>query len=135
VLSTGGTASGTGTTAGTQAWDYTTASTSPIQQSSFIFGENVEKIARRSCLSGLNCTSAPIFLECNLSNAVTNSHTVYMQTMADVIYIVDFTSGEIAVRLYYKMKKQCLACSYIKWKFKMADCIWEMIARNAEIKK
>jgi hypothetical protein len=99
VLSTGGTASGTGTTAGTQAWDYTTASTSPIQQSSFIFGENVEKIARRSCLSGLNCTSAPIFLEANLSGPITNSHTVYMQTMADVIYIVDFTSGEISVRL------------------------------------
>jgi len=71
----------------------------PNAQSLFIFGENVEVCARRGLLSGLNCTSAPIFVEMNLSAAPTNSHTMYVIAMIDQVLIHDVRSGDIQVRV------------------------------------
>ena len=98
VLSVGGTASSSATAAGTQDANYIIGS-DPAKQSSFIFGENMEVIARRGVMSGLNATSAPVFLECNISSPPTNSHNVYIQAMMDVIYIHDVKTGDIQCRL------------------------------------
>jgi hypothetical protein len=67
-------------------------------QSQFIFGENTEVCMRRGLLSGLNATSAPIFVELSINNALTNSHTVFVQAMIDQILIHDVRSGDITVR-------------------------------------
>ena len=67
-------------------------------QASFIFGENVEVCARRGLLSGLNATSAPIFLEMNIASALTNNVNVYVQAMIDHIIIHDVKSGDIQIR-------------------------------------
>ena len=99
VLSTGGTASVAGTAANTQAWEYQNILSSGAAQSSFIFGENVEVCAKKSVMSGLNCTSAPIFLECNIATAVTNTHNVYVQGMIDVIYVHNVQTGDVQVRM------------------------------------
>ena len=72
---------------------------SPASQSQFIFGENVEVVARRGLLSGLNCTSAPIFVEMNTASAPTNSHTLYCIAMLDQVLIHDVKSGDIQVRI------------------------------------
>ena len=45
--------------------------------SQFIFGECLEVCARRGLLSGLNCTSAPIFLELNIATAPTYITFIY----------------------------------------------------------
>ena len=99
ILSNGGAVSAATTTAGTQAWEYQTDRTSASAQSSFIFGENTEVIARRGVLSGLNCTSAPIFLECNVAVANTNTHNIYITSMIDVIYIHNVQTGDVSVRM------------------------------------
>ena len=99
VLSTGGMASVVGTTAGTQAWEYQNLTTSATALSSFIFGENVEVCAKRGVMSGLNCTSAPIFLEANISAANTNTHNIYVHAMIDVIYIHNVQTGDVQVRM------------------------------------
>jgi len=99
VLSTGGTVSGASTSAGTQAYDYQKTTSSSTAQSSFIFGENVEVCAKRGVMSGLNCTSAPILLECNVSAANTNTHNIYVQGMIDVIYIHNVSTGDVQVRM------------------------------------
>ena len=97
VLATGGVATGATTTAGTQEWNYSALS-APDKQASFIFGENVEICARRGVMSGLNCTSAPIFLECYISAAPTNSTNAIVQAMMDCVYILDTNSGDLQVR-------------------------------------
>ena len=99
MLSTGGTVSSATTTAGTQSWEYQNVTTSSSALSSFFFGENTEVIARRGVLSGLNCTSAPIFLECIISVANTNSHNIYVTGMIDVIYIHNVLTGDITCRM------------------------------------
>ena len=99
MLSTGGAVSAATTTAGKQSWEYQNVTTSSSALSSFIFGENTEVIARRGVLSGLNCTSAPIFLECNFSMANTNSHNIYVTGMIDVIYIHYVLNGDVTVRM------------------------------------
>ena len=68
-------------------------------QSQFIFGENVEVCMRRGLLSGLNATSAPIFLELSIATPITNSHTAYIQAMIDHVVIHDVRSGDIQVRV------------------------------------
>ena len=50
-------------------------------------------------LSGLNCTSAPIFVEMNIATAPTNAHTMYVIAMLDQVLIHDTTSGDISVRI------------------------------------
>ena len=99
VLSAGGTVSGASTSAGTQAYDYQKTTSSSTAQSSFIFAENVEVCAKRGVMSGLNCTSAPILLECNVSVANTNTHNIYVQGMIDVIYIHNVSTGSVDVRM------------------------------------
>ena len=99
ILSSCGTASAAATTAGTQAWDYQTVLSNPLAQASFIFGENVEVVAKRGVMSGLICTSAPIFLEANLAVANTNTHNIYVQSMIDVIYIHNIQTGDVQVRM------------------------------------
>jgi len=97
-LSAGGTAQGAATGA-TQEYSWNTANDAVNAQSQFIFGENVEVCARRGLLSGLNCTSAPIFVELNLASAPTNAHTLYVQAMIDHVVIHDVRSGDIQVRV------------------------------------
>lgn len=69
------------------------------KQSLFIFGENVEVCARRGLLSGLNCTSAPIFVEMNIATAPTNAHTLHTIAMLDQVLIHDVNSGDISCRI------------------------------------
>ena len=99
VLSTGGVASVAGTTSGTQDWNYQSIVSVPASQASFIFGENCEVIARRGVMSGLNATASPIFLECSIMTAPTNSHNVFIHSMQDVIYVHDVHSGDVQARL------------------------------------
>jgi hypothetical protein len=96
-LSAGGTAQGAAVGA-TQEYSWNLGS-STSAQSQFIFGENVEVCARRGLLSGLNCTSAPIFVEMNISTAPTNPHTLYCIGMLDHVVIHDVKSGDIQVRI------------------------------------
>ena len=95
--SAGGTAQGL-TVAG-QDWNWNAGNDATSQQSQFIFGECVEVCARRGLLSGLNCTSAPIFVDMNISAALTNSHTMFCQAMCDHVIIHDVRSGDIQVRI------------------------------------
>jgi hypothetical protein len=69
------------------------------KQCHFIFGENLETVIKRGLLSGLNCTSAPVFVEMNIASAITNSHTMYCIAMIDQILIHDVISGELSVRV------------------------------------
>ena len=92
-LSAGGTAQAL-TVGSTQEYNWNTGS-SNASQSQFIFGENVEVVARRGLLSGLNCTSAPIFVEMNSAAAPSNSHTMYCIAMLDQVV----KSGYLSVRI------------------------------------
>lgn len=96
-LSAGGTGQ-TATGGATQeyTWDLGSSSAAQCQ---FIFGENVEVVSKRGLLSGLNCTSAPIFVEFNIASAITNSHIVYCIAMLDHVIIHDVRSGDIQVRI------------------------------------
>ena len=96
-LSVGGTAQAV-SVGGTQEYSWNLGS-DPSKQAQFIFGENVEVVAKRGLLSGLNCTSAPIFVEANIASAPTNSHTMYVIAMLDQVLIHDVNSGDISVRI------------------------------------
>lgn len=97
-LTAGGTANAFNVGA-TQEYSWTVGGDAVNGQSQFIFGENVEVCARRGLLSGLNCTSAPIFVELNIAAAPTNAHTLYVQAMLDHVVIHDVRSGDIQVRI------------------------------------
>jgi hypothetical protein len=96
-LSAGGTASGT-TLGGTQDANYNIG-TSASQLATFIYGENLEVVAKRGLMSGLNCVNAPVFLEVNCSTAPTNAQQVYIQAMVDAVFIHDVRTGDIQVRM------------------------------------
>jgi hypothetical protein len=96
-LSVGGTAQAVGV-GGTQEYSWNLGS-DPSKQSQFIFGENVEVCARRGLLSGLNATSAPIFVEMNIATTPSYAHTLYVQAMIDQVLIHDVRSGDIQVRV------------------------------------
>ena len=96
-LSAGGVTQGFNTAA-TQEANWSLGSNALFQQQ-FIFGECLEVCARRGLLSGLNCTTAPIFIEMNVSSQPTNSHTCYVQAMLDHVVIHDVKSGSIQVRI------------------------------------
>lgn len=66
---------------------------------SFMFGENLEKIAKEGILSGMNLNAGQTFLEMNIANGNTNAYTCYFVAKQDIIYIHDLDSGEISVRL------------------------------------
>jgi len=76
-----------------------TMGTTPYYQSQFIYGQDLEVVMRKSLLSGLNCTSAPIFLEIGIAYAPTFQHTAYVQALIDHVIIHDVRSGDITVRL------------------------------------
>jgi len=97
-LAAGGTAQGL-VSGAVQEYSWNVGSDIANAQSLFIFGENMEVCARRGLLSGLNCTSAPIFVEMNSSAAPTNNHTVYTIAMIDQVLIHDVRSGDIQVRV------------------------------------
>jgi hypothetical protein len=104
VLSAGGTTTVPATTANTQAWEWnastnSVASSTCKQQASFLFGQNLEICARRGLLTGVNATTAPIFLELNIATAPTSAHNVYVIGMLDCIYIHDVRTGSITCRL------------------------------------
>lgn len=96
-LSAGGTAQSV-TVGATQAFFYNlgSAQTSLCQ---FIYGEDLEVVARRGLMSGLNCNSAPVFVEFNVATAPTNSQTLYVHALGDVVYIHDVATGDVQVRL------------------------------------
>ena len=96
-LSAGGTASGL--TTGTTQENSWSVGDSALQQAQFIFGENLETIPHGGLLSGLNCTSAPIFLELNIATAPTNAHTAYIHAMCDHILVHNVHSGDLQVRI------------------------------------
>lgn len=74
-------------------------SSSALNLASFMFGENLEKIAKEGILSGMNLNAGQTFLEMNISNPNTNAYTCYFIARQDIIYIHDLDSGEISVRL------------------------------------
>lgn len=99
-----GAASGTGTGAvqstlgATQSafWNIGSSQTSLCQ---FIYGEDLEVVARRGLMSGMNCNSAPVFVEFNVATAPTNSQTLYVHSLGDVVYIHDVATGDVQVRM------------------------------------
>lgn len=100
-LAAGGTASGS-TLGGTQDANYTlvAAVASAVSQlCQFIYGENLEIVAKRGLMSGISCVNAPVFLEVNTSTAPTNGQQVYIHAMLDSVFIHDVRTGEIQVRM------------------------------------
>lgn len=101
-LAQGGTAQAL-TVGGTQDYNWSTnnvaAGTAVAQLCQFIYGENLEVCARRGLMSGLNASSAPVFVELNISSAPTNAQQVYVMAMLDQILIHDVRSGDIQVRI------------------------------------
>jgi hypothetical protein len=96
-LSAGGTAQGL-TVGATQAyfWNLGGANNALCQ---FIYGEDLEVVARRGLMSGLNCNSAPVFVEFNAAVASTNAQTLYVHALTDVVYIHDVVTGDVQVRM------------------------------------
>jgi len=96
-LSAGGTAQGA-TVGGTQAyfWNLGSAQTGLCQ---FIYGEDLEVVARRGLMSGMNCNSAPVFVEFNAATAPSNNQTLFVHALGDVVYIHDVATGDVQVRM------------------------------------
>ena len=96
-LSAGGTAQGA-TVGATQAyfWNLGSINSSLCQ---FIYGEDLEVVARRGLMSGMNCNSAPVFVEFNAAVAPTNAQTLYVHALSDVVYLHDIATGDLQVRL------------------------------------
>jgi hypothetical protein len=96
-LSAGGTTQAV-TVGGTQEyyWNLGSANNALCQ---FIYGEDLEVIARRGLMSGLNCNSAPVFIEFNITVAPTNAQTVYVHALIDQVLIHDYLTGDIQVRM------------------------------------
>jgi len=96
-LSVGSTNQGL-TVGATQEYTWNNGVDSATALSQYIFGQCVETVARRGLLSGLNCTSAPIFLEMNISQGPTALHNVYFIAMIDHVIVHDIRSGNIECR-------------------------------------
>lgn len=96
-LAAGGTAQAV-TVGATQAYIYNlgSAQTALCQ---FLYGEDLEVVARRGLMSGLNCNSAPVFVEMNVATAPTNAQILFVHALSDVVYIHDVSSGDVQVRL------------------------------------
>jgi hypothetical protein len=96
-LAAGGTAQGA-TVGNSQAyyWNLGSAQSSLCQ---FIYGEDLEVVARRGLMSGMNCNSAPVFVEFNVATAPTNSQNLYVHALGDVVYIHDVVTGDVQVRM------------------------------------
>ena len=74
-------------------------SSSATAQCQFFMAYCLEVCAKRGLLSGLNCSSAPVFVENNLAVSCTNAQLIYVIAMIDCIFIHDVSSGDISVRL------------------------------------
>ena len=86
------------TVGNTQAYFWNTGSiNSALCQ--FIYGEDIEVVARRGLMSGMNCNSAPVFVEFNASVAPTNAQVLYVHALGDVVYIHDVATGDVQVRM------------------------------------
>lgn len=96
-LAAGGTAQGA-TVGNSQAyyWNLGSVQTGLCQ---FIYGEDLEIVSRRGLMSGLNCNSAPVFVEFNVATAPTNSQNLYVHALGDVVYIHDIVTGDVQVRM------------------------------------
>ena len=96
-LAAGGTAQGA-TVGNSQAyyWNLGSVQTGLCQ---FIYGEDLEVVARRGLMSGMNCNSAPVFVEFNVASAPTNSQNLYVHALGDVVYIHDVVTGDVQVRM------------------------------------
>lgn len=98
-LAAGGTASTAGgSTGGTQEQLYNLGSTS-TGLCQFLYGYDCEIVARRGLMSGLNCNSAPVFIEFNITTLPTNSQVVYVHALIDQVIIHDYLTGDIQVRM------------------------------------
>jgi hypothetical protein len=98
-LAAGGTATLTsGVTSTSQDANYTLSSVATAQ-CQFFMGYCLEVCAKRGILSGLNCSSAPVFVENNIATGPTNAQLVYVMAMIDCIFIHDVSTGDISVRL------------------------------------
>jgi hypothetical protein len=96
-LGAGATAQGL-TVGGTQAYEWNLGS-SGSTQCQFFYGENLEVVSKKNILSGMNCTSAPIFVEMNIASVPTNAYTVYTIAMIDTILVHNTRDGDISVRV------------------------------------
>lgn len=96
-LAAGGTAQAANVGA-TQAY-YWNLGSSNASLCQFIYGEDLEVVARRGLMSGLNCNSAPVFVELNAATAPTNAQVVFVHALSDCVYIHDLATGDVQVRL------------------------------------
>lgn len=96
VLSTGGVASGLTSTTQDAYWSL---ADDGISQACFIWGCNLEDVAKRGVMSGLNINSASGYVELNIASAPTYAHTVYCIGMCDSIFVIDARSGDVQVRV------------------------------------
>jgi hypothetical protein len=91
-------ASASGFTSTSQDANYTLDSLATAQ-CQFFMAYCLEVCAKRGLLSGLNCSSAPVFVENNIATAVGNAQLVYVMAMIDCIFIHDVSTGDISVRM------------------------------------
>lgn len=68
-------------------------------QAQFLWGYNMEKISQWGILDGQNLNSGNTFLNMTLANVNTNTVSCYFIAKQDIIYVHDFTTGEITARL------------------------------------
>lgn len=82
-----------------QDYNYTATASAIATQDLFIWGQNLEVVAKKGVLSGLNASSAPIFVEMNIATAPTNAHNLIVIAMQDSILIHNVITGDLQVRL------------------------------------
>jgi hypothetical protein len=82
-----------------QDYNYTNGASTVTCQDMFLWGQNLEICAKRGVLSGLNCSSAPIFVDLNIASANTNAHNMIVIAMQDSILIHNVITGDLQVRL------------------------------------
>lgn len=82
-----------------QDYNYTNTKSLVPSQDLFIWGQNLEVVAKKGVLSGLNASSAPIFVEMNIGSAPTNAHNMIVIAMQDSILIHNVITGDLQVRL------------------------------------
>ena len=79
----------------TQDAYFSTILSSPLYQSSFLLGENLENIPRRGIISGRDLTFQKVNLILGTNAANTNTVNCFVTGLLDTITIVDVRSGEV----------------------------------------
>lgn len=95
-LARGGTAPADTSTSTDRNYSLSSAAAAQCQ---FFMGYCLEVCAKRGILSGLNCSSAPVFVENNIATSISNAQLVYVMAMIDCIFIHDVSTGDISVRM------------------------------------